>query len=110
MSCSWSLRSVSYTSSGQLEAIAAPAPANVVEAVVDQKQTPARHRFEQVWQAMAPGLTGQAGPLILYLPDHPTGCDDPPHPQGLEWITVVAMADRIDQRLVQAELELGLLF
>jgi hypothetical protein len=93
-----------------LQPIATLAPADVVETVVDQKQTPTGHGFDHVRQAIAPGLTRQAGPFILNLPDHPTGCDDPPYSQALERITAIAVADRIDQRFVETQLELGLLF
>jgi hypothetical protein len=75
--------------------------------VVDQKQTATGTGFHTLRQAGTTAIRGKARPLILHLPDQPAGRADPPDSKALGGITTIAVPDRIDQGLMESQLQLS---
>ena len=89
----------------ELQAVAAAAPAHIVKAVMNQKQAPAGCGLTALGKSGHTSVAGQSGPLVLDLPDPPVGCLDAADPHTLARIAAIAMAHRIDQGLLQTELQ-----
>jgi hypothetical protein len=92
----------------QLQAIAPATPTHVIETVVDQKQATTRGCISPFGQACSSPAEGETGTFILDLPNPPTGRFDAPDADRLMGITAIAMAHRVDQGLLQPQLQTGL--
>jgi hypothetical protein len=101
-----------------LDPIAPGTPADIVEALVDQKQSPAsggamvQGQLTQgalAWAALIwAALKSKSRALVLHLPDQPEGTLNSAHPQTFGGVSVVAMAHGIDQGFMEAQFQLPL--
>jgi hypothetical protein len=72
---------------------------------MDQEDASAARGVNTIRKAGQAMLPRHPLPLVLHLPNHPTGSENPPHPQGLGWIAAVAMPHSIHERFLKTELE-----
>jgi hypothetical protein len=101
-----------------LDPVAPGAPADIVKALVDQKQSPASGGAMVQGQLIQGALVGVAliwaalksksRSFVLNLPDQPEGAFNPSHPQAFGGVTIVAMANGIDQGFMQPKGQLRL--
>jgi len=101
-----------------LDPVAPGAPADIVKALVDQKQSPAsggamvQGQLTQgalAWAALIwAALKSKSRALVLHLPDQPEGTLNSAHPQTFGGVSLIAMADGIDQGLMKAQFQLRL--
>jgi hypothetical protein len=96
-----------------LDPIALGAPADILEALVDQKQSPTSGGAMVQGQLiegplLQASLKGESRSLILNLPDHPEGTFNAAHPQTFGGVAVVAMANGINQGFMETQFQLRL--
>ena len=88
-----------------MQTIPTAAPADIIEALVNQEQSPSTPGIGTIGQRSGTGMPGESIPLVLHLPDQPIGRQDPPDPQALVLILCIAMTHGIDESLMQAEFD-----
>jgi hypothetical protein len=101
-----------------LDPVAPGAPADIVKALVDQKQSPASGGAMVQGQLIQGALVGVAliwaalksksRSFVLNLPDQPERTLNSAHPQTFGGVSVITMAHGIDQGFMEAQFQLRL--